>query len=125
MKKILVTGASGFIGSHCLPLLLERDYEIHAVTSKNKENKNEISNLKWHKADLLNHIQIKNLISYVQPTHMLHYAWYCKPGTLASSVNDNLLWVQSSLEIMRLFTKYGGERIVMTGSCNEYDWDYG
>lgn len=125
MKKILVTGATGFIGSHCLPLLLKHDYEIHAVSSKNKENKNNTLNLNWHKADLLDLNEVRYLMSHVQPTHLLHLAWYCKPGTLASSVDDNLLWVQSSLEILRLFNKFEGTRVVMTGSCNEYDWNYG
>ena len=125
MKKILVTGATGFIGSHCIPLLLERNYEVYAISSKDINIENDIPNLKWQKANLLDHNQIRDLMSHIQPTHLLHYAWFCKPGTLASSVEDNLLWVQSSLEILRQFNKYGGKRIVMTGSCNEYDWNYG
>ena len=34
MKKILVTGASGFIGRHTLAPLLLAGYEVHAVLSK-------------------------------------------------------------------------------------------
>lgn len=124
MKKILVTGATGFIGSHCLPLLLEHDYEIHAVSSKNKNDRT--SNLNWHTVDLLNLNDVRDLMSNVQPTHLLHLAWYCKPGKwMTSGLNDNLHWVQSSLEILKLFNKYGGTRAVITGSCNEYDWNHG
>jgi len=126
MKKILVTGATGFIGSHCLQLLLERDYEIHAVFSKNKENKNNTLNLNWHKADLLDLNEVRDLMARIQPNYLLHLAWYCKPGKwVTSGINDNLLWVQSSLEMLRLFHKYEGTRVVMTGSCNEYDWNHG
>ena len=32
MKRVLITGARGFLGRHCLPLLLERGYEVHAVS---------------------------------------------------------------------------------------------
>lgn len=32
-KRLLITGGTGFIGRQCLPLLVERGYEIHAVTS--------------------------------------------------------------------------------------------
>ena len=31
MKRVIVTGASGWIGSHALPFLVERGYEVHAV----------------------------------------------------------------------------------------------
>ena len=32
--KVAVTGASGFIGAHLLPALLERGYEVHALTRR-------------------------------------------------------------------------------------------
>jgi len=31
---VLITGASGFIGSHLLPYLLERDYQVIGVSRK-------------------------------------------------------------------------------------------
>jgi len=37
MKKILVTGASGFIGRHTLAPLLQAGYEVHAVSYKKKK----------------------------------------------------------------------------------------
>ena len=49
MKRVLVTGASGFIGSHVLAPLLERGYEVHAVRL-NAEQKGPAV---WHQADLL------------------------------------------------------------------------
>lgn len=38
MKKVLVTGADGFIGSHLTELLLERGYEVKAFTYYNSFN---------------------------------------------------------------------------------------
>ena len=32
MKKVLVTGADGFIGSHLVEALLERGYEVKALS---------------------------------------------------------------------------------------------
>lgn len=49
MKKIIVTGATGLIGSHLLKPLATL-FEVHAI-SRLKTN-DEIENVKWHQADL-------------------------------------------------------------------------
>jgi len=120
MPKILLTGASGFIGTHCIQPLIRKGFEVHCVSSKSRTTRAaEI----WHQADLLCEAEIEGLVKKVAPSHMLHLAWYTEPGT----VNDpsNLLWAKSGLELIRLFKKYGGSRIVVGGSCLEYDWNYG
>ena len=45
MKKILVTGASGFIGRHTLTPLLQAGYEVHAVSFKKKKDSQSKKNL--------------------------------------------------------------------------------
>ena len=37
MSRVLVTGASGFIGSHCVPLLIEAGYDVHGVVPEGVE----------------------------------------------------------------------------------------
>ena len=122
MKSLLLTGATGFIGRHCLPLLAALGYEIHAVSSRPRSES--ALDVHWHQLDLLDWRQIANLLSDVRPTHLLHLAWYVAPGKLATS-NDNYLWVQASLELFRQFHEHGGQRAVIAGSGYEYDWHYG
>ena len=55
MKKILVTGASGFIGKHTLPLLSQTGHEIHAISFKKKKNQ---TGKKWNKDDIKNKTKI-------------------------------------------------------------------
>lgn len=31
MRRVLITGAAGFIGRHCLAPLLDRGFEVHAL----------------------------------------------------------------------------------------------
>jgi dTDP-glucose 4,6-dehydratase len=38
MKKVLVTGADGFIGSHLTETLVERGYEVRTFTFYNSFN---------------------------------------------------------------------------------------
>jgi nucleoside-diphosphate-sugar epimerase len=122
MKKILITGATGFIGSHCLPLLQERDFEVHAVSSRISEE--ERNGVYWHKVDLLDPRKSSDLIRMLRPTHLLHLAWSVSPGKYWTTL-ENIRWVQSSLEMLRSFMLCGGWRVVMAGTCAEYDWRYG
>ena len=49
-KRVLVTGATGFIGSHTVRPLLQRGYEVHAVSSKPAPASD--TPVIWHQADL-------------------------------------------------------------------------
>ncbi|MBY9005600.1 MAG: GDP-mannose 4,6-dehydratase, partial [Candidatus Lokiarchaeota archaeon] len=40
MKKILITGANGFIGSHLIDYCVQKDYEIYALERPNQIYKN-------------------------------------------------------------------------------------
>jgi len=122
MKRLLITGASGFIGQHFLSLLSESDYEVHAIDLKSL--KETYPHVVWHQADLLNSAQTWELISRIRPTHLLHLAWITTPGKWASSP-DNLRWVQGGIDLINAFREYGGKRVVGAGSCAEYDWKYG
>ncbi|GAB4339004.1 MAG: NAD(P)-dependent oxidoreductase [Candidatus Abyssubacteria bacterium] len=121
MKRILITGAAGFIGMHCLPLLSEKGYEIHALDKNSCEDSSEAT---WHCADLLDQRNVTNLLSEIRPTHLLHFAWFTEHGKYWSSP-ENMRWVQASLSLFQEFARFGGERIVVAGTCGEYDWRYG
>jgi nucleoside-diphosphate-sugar epimerase len=64
------------------------------------------------------------LFERVQPSHLLHFAWYAAPGKYWSSP-ENMRWVQASLGLLQSFHSHGGSRVVMAGTCAEYDWNYG
>ena len=51
MKRVLLTGASGFIGHHCVGPLLASGYDVHAVSSRPQTDGQE--GVTWHEADLL------------------------------------------------------------------------
>lgn len=123
MKKVLITGARGFIGRHCLPSLLAANFdEVHAVSSQVATKID--GDVRWHQADLLDNLQASKLLSKVKPTHLLHFAWYAKPGEYWTSP-ENRRWLVASQKLLAEFAAQGGARFVGAGTCAEYDWSYG
>jgi nucleoside-diphosphate-sugar epimerase len=118
MKRVLVTGASGFIGRHTLPLLVQRGYEVHAVSSQPRTGPG--TDVTWHHCGLLGADGIPALMQRVSPTHLLHLAWFAVPGQFWTST-ENLRWVSASLDIVREFAAVGGQRLVTAGTCAEYE----
>jgi nucleoside-diphosphate-sugar epimerase len=118
---VLITGATGFIGRHCLTPLTRRFANVHAVSSRRIMPTHGIH---WHQADLLDANQTARLISEVRPTHLLHLAWTTEHGRFWTSP-DNLRWIEASLHLTRLFVEHGGRRLITAGTCAEYDWNHG
>jgi nucleoside-diphosphate-sugar epimerase len=123
VKRVLLTGATGFIGSHCIRPLLDRGYEVHAV-SRAGEGHGDLEGVVWHAGDLLEKGAARAVVERVRPTHLLHLAWYVVPGKLIAAP-ENYDWVTASLELVRRFAEAGGKRLAVCGSGYEYDWSYG
>jgi len=116
MKRVLITGASGFIGRHCLQPLLDYGYEVHAVARQRLPASDSIT---WHLVDLLEGGAASALACRVQATHLLHLAWCASPfDYLTNPVNRQ--WVSITLELAGAFIAAGGNRFVGAGSCAEY-----
>jgi len=118
MKKVLLTGASGFIGRHAIAPLLDRGFEIHCVTSKAAPP---VPGVTWHVADLMDSSATHALIQSLRSSHLLHFAWYAEPGKFWSSP-ENKRWLSASELLLRAFAEGGGTRAVMAGTCAEYEW---
>ncbi len=119
MKRVLITGGSGFIGRHCLSFLLERGFEVFAIT-RNQIPKESLP-IFWEKLDIAENQKVDAFIQRVKPQFLLHLAWYAKHG-LYWNAPENLDCVAQSLHLLKSFAASGGKRVVIAGTCAEYDW---
>lgn len=117
MKRLLVTGGTGFIGSACVRAALSRGFDVHVLA---RDPSQVPTGAHGHPADLLQG-QGTAVIHRVRPTHLLHLAWITTPGVYWTS-EENERWVEASLTLLDAFADAGGERAVLSGSCAEYDW---
>jgi nucleoside-diphosphate-sugar epimerase len=124
MKKVLLTGASGFIGRYTIPILLGKGIEVHAVFYPLPIASEKHRNLIWHKCNLLDSKKQSELMKKIRPDYLLHLAWYTIPGSYWDST-ENIRWLQASLGLILNFFQNKGKRAVAAGSCAEYDWNFG
>jgi nucleoside-diphosphate-sugar epimerase len=117
MKRVLVTGATGFIGSNILVPLCARGFEVHTVGRTAPAN----AGVVHHQADLLDPHRTGEVVHAVRATHLVHLSWYAEPGQFWSAW-QNLDWVSASLHLARHFAEAGGRRMVVAGTCAEYTW---
>lgn len=122
MKRVLLTGAGGYIGRHMLDDLAARGYEVHAIT---RDAPDAVSDsVIWHKADLLDTAATQDLLSQIAATHLIHLAWITEPGVYWESP-QNSDWLNASVALLESFAAFGGQRAVLAGTCAEYDWSDG
>lgn len=115
MKKVLITGASGFIGRHVIPLLIQKGY---FVISLSKSTKPAMSCLMHVTADLHDDKAVHAILQEHRPTHLLHLAWVTEHGLFWDSL-DNIRWVSSTMKLIEAFHSVGGKRAVLAGTCAE------
>jgi len=118
LKRVLVTGASGFVGRNCLAPLAATGFDVH-VTGRTPFEAD--IDLTFHKADLLDPDSRVEVLRQVAPTHLLHGAWDLSGNDYMNSA-ENYRWVAASLDLTRNFAAVGGTRAMYVGTCYEYLW---
>lgn len=123
MKKVIVTGASGFIGYALVKELSLEGYEVYAVI----RNKNKLSlfddfdNVKTYICDLSNINNLNNLINENDFDSFFHLAWDGTAGNDRENYDKQLLNVKYTCEAVEVAKKMGCQKFIYAGSLMEYE----
>ncbi len=122
MKKAIVTGANGFVGSHVCKELTNQGVKVYAVVKDEQENIDTIKSLPDIQiiyCDLNCINTLENKISDRDIDVFYHFAWVGSAGELRCSEEiqlQNALWTAQAL---RLADKINCKKFVNAGSIME------
>src|SRR4051812_5326581 len=68
--RILITGASGFLGSHLSRRLTEEGAEVHAVSRKPRDSSS--GSLRWWSGDMAEISSVRDIFNAVRPDVLFH-----------------------------------------------------
>ncbi len=116
-KRVLVTGSSGFIGSHLCERLASSGADVHGVSRT--EGFSEFMS-RWWQQDLMDPTAVKGLLSQVRPHFIFHLASHVTGSRDAKEVlptfRNNFM---STVHLLTASADVGCERIVLIGSLEE------
>ena len=117
--RVLVTGGNGFIGKYLLSILERKNIDYITIgRSDCNHKKNHIS------INMLGNESFTKIINEINPTHLIHLAWYTEHGKFWNSPL-NLEWIIATQKILEAFYEAGGKHALIAGTCAEYDFKYG
>ena len=127
--RVLITGATGFIGKHLCLKLIADNHEVMAVSRTGNDSLNDFNNRKLSNNIIWLHstlqISSKNLeaIAAFSPEVLIHLAWEKIPDFSFDISYENL---QNQLFFFRnILTVSSIRKVISAGSCWEYNKNFG
>src|SRR5690554_4787300 len=111
--RILITGASGFIGSNLVEYYVGRDYNILNIDSKKPSS--EIYDKFWIKADIRNYDELEPIILNFNPDYIIHLAARTDlDGKTLDEYSSNTIGTENLLKISDKLINL--KRVIFTSS---------
>jgi nucleoside-diphosphate-sugar epimerase len=121
--RVLLTGATGFIGSHLTRLLVGQGVEVAALVRQGSDRRrvaDVADRVRFLAGDLFEPESLGAPVRSFAPDLCVHLAWYTEPGRCLQS-RQNLDLLIGSLALVKALDATGCRRLVLAGTSVEYD----
>lgn len=130
--RVLVTGATGYIGSHTVLLLLEHGFEVVAVDNFSNSGTDSLNRIReatnksfvFEKIDVCDQSSLSNLLNLYPCDSVIHFAGFKSVG---ESINNPLEYYENNLnstltllKIMKESPSVLKSKIIFSSSANIY-----
>ncbi|MGL6403173.1 NAD-dependent epimerase/dehydratase family protein [Aeromonas hydrophila] len=121
-KQVIVTGATGFIGQHLIPSLIEQGYSVVAISRNVK---------KGHQFDWFEKVQFVSMdyheddfnFTPEEGSSLIHLAWQGLSNYMSLSHFEEDL--PKSYNFIKRCISLGVKNVLITGTCYEYGMQHG
>ncbi|MEE2709762.1 MAG: NAD-dependent epimerase/dehydratase family protein [Gemmatimonadota bacterium] len=122
--RVLVTGATGFIGQHLCAALIRTNAQVYGLRRPGNSPRwwsLDPERVTWLEADLNDRHRLESVVRPIQATHIIHLA-ATTPGerglhTVGRTIGDNLL---GTMHLLQVLDGTGYTCFIQTGSAEEY-----
>lgn len=122
-KKVLITGITGFAGSHLADLFLKKEYKVYGTTRPRSktENIDHIKNkLKLYDADLSDSHSLHTVLSRIKPDYIFHLAAQAfVPTSWSSPANTMEVNAIGSIHLFEAIRRARIDPIIQIASSSE------
>lgn len=126
MKKVIVTGATGFVGHWVVKELLSRGIEVIAVVRENSNNLDKIKgeNIRVVPCNLENTSKLGSMIPDCDVDAVYHFAWQGVSDEDIKNADIQMNNVKATLDLINVLPKIGCNTFIGAGSLHEIESYY-
>ncbi len=122
--RVLVTGISGFIGSHLARRLVAEGAEVHGLVrnSSNLWRIHDLNNqINLHYVDLRDFGAVTKVAQDIKPQKVFHLAAYVNVSRSLEVIDEMVeVNIKGTLNLLRALDRTGYDCFINTGTCEEY-----
>ncbi|MBE6140459.1 MAG: UDP-glucose 4-epimerase GalE [Firmicutes bacterium] len=129
MKKIFVTGCTGYIGSHTCVELLNSDYEVIGLDNFSNSKKEVLAkikkitgkNIKFYEGDMLDNVLLEQIFKENEIDAVIDFAAFKSVGdSVEKPIEYYINNVSSVLNLLSIMKKYNVKSLIFSSSATVY-----
>ncbi|MEW9669179.1 NAD-dependent epimerase/dehydratase family protein [Ammoniphilus sp. 3BR4] len=121
VKKVLITGGAGFIGSHIVDLLLDKGYIPIVIDNLSSGVRTNVpSSVKFYQVDVASS-EIEEVFRSERPDLVIHHAAQIQVSrSLNNPFEDAEINILATIRLLSLSVRYKVQKFIFSSSCAVY-----